>query len=155
VGRAVHGYDSIVLCMAVHAAHGCAWLCMLRMSQTRSMWGVHWFAQVSTGPEWGWVGYGWVQVLEYRGEGSMVLIPIKSLLPSTNQQHPQGQCTSRHHQTFGRVTRGVTLTTVRTTQRPTQIVLGLGALVLKGRTSDLGTWGKEKKISKIGTPRRE
>jgi len=29
---------------------------------------------------------------------------------------------------------------VSTTQRPMQIVLGLGALVLKGRTLDLGTW---------------
>jgi len=33
---------------------------------------------------------------------------------------------------------------VRTTQQPTQIVLGLWALVLKGRTSDLGTWVREK-----------
>jgi len=33
---------------------------------------------------------------------------------------------------------------VRTTQQPMQIMIGLGALVLKGRTSDLGTWGKGK-----------
>ena len=33
---------------------------------------------------------------------------------------------------------------VRTTQWPMQIVLGLGALVLKGRTLDLGTWGRER-----------
>jgi len=45
---------------------------------------------VSMGPEWGRVSYGWVRVLGYKGEGLMVLIPIKSLLPSTNHHasHP-------------------------------------------------------------------
>jgi len=35
---------------------------------------------------------------------------------------------------------------VRATQWPTQIVLGLEPLVLKGRTSDLGTWVKGKGV---------
>jgi len=54
---------------------------------------------VSTGLEWGWVGYGWVRVLGYKGEGSMVLIPIKSLLPSTNQHasHPLCRFYFRSH----------------------------------------------------------
>jgi len=40
---------------------------------------------------------------------------------------------------------------VRTTQWPMQIVLGLCALVLKGRTSDLGTWGKGMRGLHIGS----
>ena len=40
---------------------------------------------------------------------------------------------------------------VRTTQWPTQIVLGLGDLVLKGRTSDLGTWVKGRGMGSKGS----
>ena len=48
MGQAVHGCDSIVLRTAVHATH----------ESDRIMVGCALVCSVSTGPEWGRVGYG-------------------------------------------------------------------------------------------------